>query len=191
MLADHRVLEHGHVREQVHVLERARDAELHLVRSQTPRCSRRATARRRRRAGTGPVITLNTVVFPAPFGPITETISPSRTSNEAVERAEAAEPLRDPVDLEQSLGARPGTTVAHVVASAVGPRSRQALVVTARPLVLFAVLVVQLAAATHVGHQALRPQQHHGHERGAVGQQPVLLELAQQARAARPARASR
>jgi hypothetical protein len=77
--ADQQVLQHARVLEQLDVLEGARDAE------RGERCA--GTRSRSRRRGIAPVagvhrrlITLNSVVLPAPFGPISVKTSPSRTS---------------------------------------------------------------------------------------------------------------
>ena len=53
-------------------------------------------------------MTLNAVVLPAPFGPISPTISPgSAVEGHAVERDDAAETLGDVVDFEEGHGALP------------------------------------------------------------------------------------
>ena len=56
------------------------------------------------------MIRLKAVVFPEPFGPISAVILPSSTANAAaVDRGDAAEPLRQTIDREQR---RHGATTA-------------------------------------------------------------------------------
>ena len=56
----------------------------------------REASRPRRRPGRSPVITLKKVVLPAPFGPISAVIDPSRDRHRrAVDGADAAEALDD------------------------------------------------------------------------------------------------
>ena len=74
--AERDVLEHGHVRDQLHVLERPRDAEADdALRRRADRSCCPASRSRPPLAGSTPVIRLNMVLLPAPFGPISATIS--------------------------------------------------------------------------------------------------------------------
>ena len=86
--ADHHVLERGHVREQPDVLERAGDPGLgDLVRALARPGLRPPAPHPRRWARNTPVTQLNTVVLPAPLGPMTPKISPRpNAQRDVVER---------------------------------------------------------------------------------------------------------
>ena len=72
---------HAELREQPRALERAGDAEPHDARRRTAARSARPAKRiAPRSARRKPVTTLKKVLLPEPFGPITPTISPGRTS---------------------------------------------------------------------------------------------------------------
>ena len=79
VLRDKKVLAHGEVREEAHVLERT--AEPFGKRSYGSRCVISSPPRTICPASGfwNPLIALNSVVFPAPFGPSSPTISPGAT----------------------------------------------------------------------------------------------------------------
>ena len=105
--ADQHVFGHAHILERHRHLEAARDAEPGV------RLGRRAGDVGAVEAGCVPAVgamsparQLKNVLLPAPFGPISPTISPSRHRQVgAVDRAEAAERLDDAARLKQHGGA--------------------------------------------------------------------------------------
>ena len=68
-------------------------------------------------------MTLNSVVLPAPLGPITPTTSPGATrQRDVVERRQAAEAHGDAVDLEAHVMPAPsGTAISRLRILPVGP----------------------------------------------------------------------
>ena len=89
-------------REQPDALQRAGDAEAGELRAAGRRAAaRRASATSPASGATKPQMTLNSVVLPAPLGPMTPTTSPGATvERDVVERGEAAEADGDRVDAQ-------------------------------------------------------------------------------------------
>ena len=99
VLAEHDVLDHREVRHQPDVLKRSRQSGAHARtrRQILDRLDRQAGCCRCRCSCT-PEIRLNSVVLPAPFGPISAMRAPDGTSNSiSFGNGEAAEPLGDAV----------------------------------------------------------------------------------------------
>ena len=85
---DHHVLERGQLREQPDALQRARDAEPgELVRPHAAVAAGRASGSRPRPAARSRRSTLNSVVLPAPFGPMTPTTCPGATDSDTLSSA--------------------------------------------------------------------------------------------------------
>ena len=117
LAADHEVLGHGQVREQLGLLVDDRDAVAIEARCPTDAPSSSISPRRRR---VSPARILMSVLLPAPFGPATPRISPGAGLEvEAVEGAGVAVPLAQPADAE----AAPGAAVAGSAAAPSPPRS--------------------------------------------------------------------
>ena len=93
--------QHGQVREQADALQRARDPEpRQLVRARAQRLALPASPSPASGA-MNPQMTLNSVVLPAPLGPMTPTTSPAATvERDVLERGEAAEAHRHAVHTE-------------------------------------------------------------------------------------------
>ena len=91
-----------------------------------------------------------------------------------VQRVEASEVLRDAGYLEQRAH------VERVPPAGWGDVGGVFLQQLLRPLVLRALVLLQLPAPSHVGDQALRTQQHDRDQRCSVDQQPEVLELREQ-----------
>ena len=101
--ADQHVVEHAQVAEHAAVLERAREAERRELLGR--KAGDVATRRRSRVPASGassPVTRLNTVVLPAPFGPMMLTSSPSLTASDSALTAVTPPKRRvSPVDLQE------------------------------------------------------------------------------------------
>ena len=131
VLAHHRVLQNGHVREQLHVLERTWDPYLRdLIGRADPRCSSPRKAMSPSSGEYRPVMTLNTVLLPAPFGPMMlSDFALFDSEVETIERGRVHRTASDPFDVEEVSSralARWGTSRRR------RPRRRE----VARPLVL-------------------------------------------------------
>ena len=109
--AEQHVLQHGHVRIDAEVLERARDAERDDLRAPVRgRCARPANEIAPLATVYSRVTQLNSVVLPAPFGPISPQISPSLTAQVTPSSARTP-PKRTDTSSMRSNGLR----VAHFV----------------------------------------------------------------------------
>ena len=116
------VLQHRHLRERLHDLEGAREAEPRdLVRPHARDVAGRRSAPGPRSAGCTPVMRLISVVLPAPFGPIRPTISPCVDREaDTVDGVQAAEPARHLVEFEQRRHRDPPRRAAARAAAAEG-----------------------------------------------------------------------
>ena len=104
LAGDQHVLAHGQQREQLEPLERAGHAEARpLVRARAELSSRAAEAHRTAGGLSRPQTALNSVVLPAPFGPIRPVTKPGVGIDvDLVERDVPAEPHGDAAALESS-----------------------------------------------------------------------------------------
>ncbi len=95
------VVEHGEAREEIGDLKRPGEAESGAAMRREPGDVAAEEVNAPPLAGSSPAIRLNSVVLPAPLGPMRARRSPGRTASfTRVDGAEAAEGLRDPLESE-------------------------------------------------------------------------------------------